>query len=400
MRKLAAVLLCSIFVVWISCPGAGKLGPINPQVRLEPGRSYIVQYWDVEPPAVLDPDGLYRPAVEDLAAEFHGQYPDIKIEIRWLKWSEAEAELSWALDNGTPPDIWSDWQGLARMDHILQIPADLWMNQDTLTPAGIRLTAHDGRGWAWPRWIWPRGLLMLNNVAQSEQYWEWQGFSSWLEANNLHVDVNDWQGEFTSQVLVAASGYNSPHWGGQELHDVLTAMEVLRDSGRLTASGEYSNLTKGNNIIGGFTPTFLAWAQRLSGETVMLPLPRIGETGYIPVTGANLIQFRQIKYKGDDHSLASAKAAEHMAVGQAKRLSGALLAAPAWVEDWDNADAGVSYQNYLVDACIEGIPLYSVDRLGRNKQAAFMLEMGEVLQDFWAGRSDASVTAKRIMELR
>ncbi|HBI57346.1 MAG TPA: hypothetical protein DDY38_11010, partial [Firmicutes bacterium] len=154
--KIMTLLLC-VFL-FVNCSGS-QPEPINPVAPLDPELIYIVEYWDVEPPSAMDPQGLYRPGVERLAKEFCGANPGIDVRIRWLKWAEAEDELTRALRDGNPPDIFADWQGIARRDHVLQIPADTWLKAELLTEAGKRLAAHEGRIWAWPRWLWPTGLL-------------------------------------------------------------------------------------------------------------------------------------------------------------------------------------------------------------------------------------------------
>jgi ABC-type glycerol-3-phosphate transport system substrate-binding protein len=413
MRKLAAVVLCSVFVVWFNCPGSRTPGPVDPDTHLDPARSYTVVYWDVDLPALFDPQGLYKPAVEKLAADFSNEYPMIAVEVRWLPWAEAEEELRKALRDGNPPDLWAEWQGLARMDHVLQVPASIWLDPELLAPAGRRVVSHDGQIWAWPRWLWPRGLLIFrDSLALGNEeleklifsQWDWTLLGEWLARNDLYLDVNDWQGEFSAQVLLAATGYGVGQWGGQELNQVFAALEVLMRQGRISASGEYRKITRGKNMVGGTAPVFATWLVENMPEEqlVLLPIPSVNpETVYYPMSSANLVQFRQAKYKGDDHSLAAALVAEYMAMGQARELSAAFWAVPAWINgEWDNSNLPTWYYSFLVDAAQKGMPLYCVDRLGRAEEMRTRKLMNAVLQDFWAGKADAHDVARRLEELR
>ena len=412
MRKLAAILLCSMFVIWINCPGSRLPGPVNPQARLEDGKEYTIVYWEGELPKALDPHGLHKPTVEKLAADFSAANPGLLVDIRWLPWAEAETELKEALRDGTPPDVWADWQGLARMDHVLQVPADIWLNQELMVPGGKRVVSHAGGIWAWPRWLWPNGLLTLRDSivisdAELEQLlysrWDWIQLGEWLEAGDLLLDVNDWQGEFTIQALLAATGFGVGQWGGQELNQVLAAIDDLRRQGRIFASGEYRKITKGKNMVGGTGPAFMIWLQENMSEEelVLLPIPGISSASYYPVSSANLIQFRQVKYKGDDHTLAAAMLAEFMAIGQSREMAAHFWAVPAWDGiEWENINLPSWYYSVLTDVAQIGLPLYPIDRRGRELEKIFREEADAVLADFWAGKADIHDLALRLEELQ
>lgn len=404
MRKLITLLLGALLV--IGC-GGGDIGQVNPKARLDPDQIYIVSYWDAEPPQVLDPQGQYRSAVEELVAEFMTENPGIRVELRWLTWTEAEGELAKALKEGVPPDLWGDWQGLARHNHPLQIAAELWTDSQLLTPAGQKSVAQEGQIWAWPRWIWPQGLLALGqDLGAGEDMWDggwdWQELGSWLENNQFNLEVNDWQGAFSCQALLAATGNNWPNWGGQELHEVFAALELLKKQGILSEEGEYMNITGGKIILGGYAPALVPWlAQNNASEPALLPLPGIS-SGYsfIPISSACLIQFRQQLYKGDDHSLAVAMVAEFLARKQGVELAELLWAAPAWdCPSW-NPQLPQAYTAVLKQSLVSGVPLHAQDVLGRRGQEEFRAAITSVLQDFWAGQADHHEVAARLEDLQ
>lgn len=403
MRKLSAVVLGILIIagcgLWRREPG-----PVNPKARLNPDKVYTVTYWEVEPPQVLDPQGKYRAKVEELVEEFCSQHPRIKIEICWLDWTEAEEELREALREGAPPDLWGDWQGLARRNHPLQIAAGLWTDPQLFTPAGRRAVTQDGEVWAWPRWTWPRGFLARAEDVGEELGpggWDWQEFGDWLEASKLQVEVNDWQGEFSCQALLAVTGNSGPNWGGQELHQVFAALELLKKKGVLSGEGEYRKITGGKIIIGGFTPALITWlAQELDCQLALLPLPGIGGSASIPISSACMLQFRQQDYKGDDHSLAAAMAAEFLAAKQSAELAEIFWAAPAWqLHAWE-PKLPREYAAVLMDSMTTGVPLRAVDAMGRKREDEFRGAITSVLRDFWAGVADHQEVAARLEELQ
>ncbi|HOB35532.1 MAG: hypothetical protein GX090_07740 [Firmicutes bacterium] len=407
MRKFLAALLAIALISGCS-PGKRRPPAVNPRVSLDSQKTYTVEYWDVELPRVWDSQGRYRQAVEELLAEFTAQHPNIRVECRWLDWSQAEAELSKALRDGAPPDIWADWQGLARRDHVLQIPARLWTDADLLNDAGRKAVVHDGEMWAWPRWIWPRGLLALaGSLEEGADWpgfdWEWRQLGEWLEERGLELVVNDWQGEFSRQALAAATGTGRGNWGGQELQEVFAALELLRNKGLVRGDGAYREITQGKIILGGYAPAFVPWLAEKTGEDlVLLPLPGMdGGRVSVPFSAANLIQFRQIQYKGDDHSLAAALLAEFLAMQSSACLAALLWAGPAWAGGaWDGSALPPSFREAATAAVVAGAPLGSIDSQGRAREEQFCAKLGAILEDFWAGRANSQDVAARIAEIQ
>lgn len=407
--KITALLLSAS--LFISCSGPQPQS-INPAAPLDPQRIYIVEYWDVEPPMAMDPLGLYRPGVEKLAQEFCGNNPGIDVRIRWLKWAEAEEELTRALRDGNPPDIFADWQGIARRDHALQIPADTWLNEELLTEAGKRLAAHEGKIWAWPRWLWPMGLLALGsniNLRDEElaqlvvSSWDWPQLGQWLQSKGLHLEANDWEGEFAAQALLASTGCGWGLWGGQELHQVFAGLELLLQEGLASGEGRYLHITEGNGVIGGAAPAFMTW---LAGKypqegAVLLPLPSAGPSRYLPISGVSLVQFRQLRYKGDDHSRAAALTAEFLAREQGTQLAQPLWAASAWDEprpDWSMFPSW--YVLLLQEAGKRGIPCRAVDAAGRRREQELRSQAALLLAKFWAGKISAQELARGFEDLQ
>ncbi|MDD2282423.1 MAG: extracellular solute-binding protein [Eubacteriales bacterium] len=407
--KIMVLLLC-VFL-FVNCSGS-QPEPINPVAPLDPELIYIVEYWDVEPPVAMDPQGLYRPGVERLAKEFGAANPGIDVRIRWLKWAEAEDELTRALRDGNPPDIFADWQGIARRDHVLQIPADTWLNAELLTEVGKRLAAHEGRIWAWPRWLWPTGLLTLGSridLSAEElarlvsSSWDWQQLGQWLQSQGLHLEANDWEGEFTSQAMLASTGCGWGRWGGQELHQVLAGLEILAQERLASGGGEYLKLTEGAVVIGGAAPAFMTWlAEEIpDDEVVLLPLPSVGPSRYLPITGVSLVQFRQLRYKGDEHARAAALAAEFLAREQGAQLAQQLRAASAWNEPQQEWAALPPWHSLLLrEAAEQGVPSRAVDMAGRRWEQELRGRAALLLADFWAGRITAQELARGIEDLQ
>jgi len=411
MRRFASVLLCALIAVGVNCPGKkSPPKPVDPRAALDSERTYTIEYWDVEPPWALDPKGLYKPAQENLLAEFSAQYPAITVETRWLKWYGAEDELNQALREGNPPDIWADWHGVARRDHVLQVPAGMWLNQDMLTPAGRKAVLHQGQVWAWPRWIWPHGLLTVRSALEASDdevnrlassRWNWEEFGLWLQNAQLDLGVMDWDAAFSSQALLAATGHGFGQWGGQELNELYADLALLAENGLVTNAGAYRKIPQGKIIIGGAAPALVTWlAENLpSDELVLLPVPGVDKVNCIPVSSANLLQFRQLKYKGDDHTRAAAMLGEYLAFRQGE-IAAALWAAPACREREWAGDLPSWYVTILKDAIEIGVPLEKADSQGRKADNIFRENAGPLLSDFWAGKADAVETAQRLEELQ
>lgn len=407
--KIIALLFCVVLLCNCSGPPAK---PINPLIPLDPELIYIVEYWDAEPPVALDPQRLYRPEVERLAREFCAGNPGIDVRIRWLKWAEAEEELTRALRDGNPPDIFADWQGMARRDHALQISADTWFNGESLTEAGKRLAVHEGRIWAWPRFFWPVGLLTLGSSlnASAEELeqlvsssWDWQQLGQWLESKGLHLEANDWEGEFAVQAMLASAGCGWDRWGGQELHQVFAGLEMLVRGGVASGGGQYLKITGKAEVIGGAAPALMTWLTEKmpDDEVVLLPMPSVGQARYIPITGGSLLKFRQLRDKGDAHGRAAAMAAEFLAREQGAQLAPQLRAASAWAEP--QADMGTLPQWYVLllrEAAEQGIPGRAVDAAGRRQEQEFRGQASLLLAKFWAGKISAQELAQGFEDLQ
>ena len=397
--KMMALLLGVL--LFFSC-SQQKPGEIDPNVPLDPAQVYVVEYWDAEPPVALDPQRQYRPAVEQLAANFTIMNPEILVRIRWLDWVEAENELTQALQEGNPPDIFVDWQGIARRDHVLQVPAGIWLQADSLNDGGKKLAAHEGKLWAWPRWLCPLGLIAAGDgkIIQGlrelmEINWGWSQLSRWLQEQELTFIISDWDGEFTAQALLAATGYGWGHWGGQELNEVFAGLEILVQQGLIT-SGSILPATEGA-VIGGLGPAFRGWLANEcpNTEVILIPLPSAGPVRYIPITGTNLIQFRRLRSRGDDQCRAAAMVAEYLAREQGAQLAPMFLGVTAWdLEALDGGELSSWHQQMLLEAIDWGIPNRANDWTGRCWEQERRQEAAPCLAKFWAGEIGAEELAK------
>lgn len=405
--KIMPFLLCLLLL--FNCSGPAPR-TIDGEAQLDPEKIYIVEYWDAEPPQALDPLGQYRGLVEKMAAEFTTINPGIEVRIRWLKWVEAEDLLAQALREGNPPDLYGDWWGLARRDHVLQVPAQ-WLKEELLTAAGIGLTSHGGEIWAWPRWLWPMGLLSFETTLSLESeellHWvenplSWQELGDWLAARGLHLEVNDWEAEFTSQALRAASGAGWGQWGGQELSQVFGGLSYLVENKLVKEGADYLAAKENNSLLGGGAPAMLTWlaAEYPQEKIVLLPLPSAGPVAHIPVSGTNLLQFRQLRYKGDEHCRAAAMAAEYLARAQGQ-LAKQYWAISAWVEPLpQGGDLPSWYELYLEKAALLGIPARGVDATGRRREQELRLQAGDLLKKFWAGLISPAELASAFEDLQ
>lgn len=392
--KITPLALCLVLLA--NCFGSTPETVIDPSVPLDPDHTYVIEYWDVELPMALDPHRVYRPEVEKVVAEFCAANPGIDVRLRWLQWTEAEEELARVLRDGNPPDIFAHWQGIARRDHVLQIPANTWLDKELLTEAGKNMSTHEGKIWAWPLMFWPLGLLAKESYTGIDQGeledivgspWDWPQLAQWLENKGLHLVVNDWESEFTTQALVTSTGCSWGQWGGQELHQVFSGFELVVKEGLVTGSRN-QKLLQGDEILGGVSPALMFWLMENSPEdkVLLLPLPTAGPTRYVPIAGANLLQFRQLNYKGDDHGRAGAMVAEFLSREKGSQLAGLLKAASPWQDSLlDQEGFPPWYALLLQEATKLGVPCRRVDKAGVVQEQESRIRTAILLAKFWAG---------------
>ncbi len=397
--KIIALVLCLFLLS--SC---GSQGPqsLDPAVPLAKDKVYIIEYWEAQPPPALDPRRQYRAGVEEIAAQFNLANPGINLRIRWLDWVEAEGELEKALREGNPPDLYGDWLGLARRDHVLQVPAAYWLDQEELAEAGKNLVAHEGKLWAWPRWLWPLGLIALESESGLGQSLpiptRWEELAHWLESRDLRLAINDWEGEFSGQALLASAGGGWGRWGGQELNQVFAGLAALVEGG-LVAEEPAFLADAPDCLLGGTEPALLAWLwENQEKEALLLPLPSVGPDRFYPIAGASLLQFRQVRYKGDDHSRAAALAAHYLAREQGELPP--LGAVSAWVQGAPGGETPAGYKEILLAAREKGVPSRAVDRRGRREEDEMRTGAATLLAEFWAGRLGPAEIAQGFEDLQ
>lgn len=408
MRKMAVV----VIVLCLTAGGcaADLPGVVNPDVALDPNATYTLTYWDVEVPPMLGSADQYKEATTKAIENFCRIYPNIEVAVEWLSWHHAQARLNKALRDGVPPDLYVCWQGLARYDHVLQVPAELYLTGE-LHAAAERVAMVDGRLWAWPRWLWPRGLVMLGKDIESggsqldeilRQGWDLEAFARWLEQEDLTVVVNDYRGEFTGQLLLAATGANFERgWGGQELSQLLSSLEAWRDADLIRA-GEYREISLGKNIIGGGTPALTQW---LAGqdweEIVLLPLPGFyRHLSCCALESTTVLLFRQVKYQGDEHTRAAAMLAQWLAEHLGTELAASFGAVSAWPGQASEEQLHSGYWRYLLDCADDGVALACNHRRGREEEDKFRLALNEQLAQFWAGKINGEELAQWMREQR
>ena len=400
--KVTAVLL-AFFTFW------GLLGTqtLNPNLATSdnPEKIYIVSYWDAEPPKAIDPEGQYRQEVERIAADYCLANPSIDLRMRWLDWVNAEEELAAALRDGNPPDIFADWLGLSYRDHILQLEVGNWLHGEELEPVGKRLVCYGDKLWAWPRWYWPHGIIALgvNLPARLREgdfaAWDWPSLRAWLVEEGTCLEVNDWDCGFTAQAMLSSTGCGWGRWGGQELNEIIGEIELLRREGLATNQGHYLKGQEGYPLVG-VSPAFMTWLaqQEKDKELILLPVPSLGSKTYLPVSGTSLIQFRQVRYKGDDHSQAAGRVAAHLARSQGEKLSHLFLGASAWREsispqaDW--------WGLLLTETAHRGVPLRAIHKAGRQREQARMLLVAPFIAEFWAGTLTSAELAQELEGLQ
>ncbi|HOC06239.1 MAG: hypothetical protein ACOX21_01045 [Bacillota bacterium] len=407
--KIIPLSLC--LILFANCFGAAPETVIDPDAALDAERTYIVEYWDVELPRALDPQSKYRPGVEKALEEFCAANPGIDVRLRWLQWTEAGEELARVLRDGNPPDIFADWQGIARSDHLLQIPASTWLDKEHLTAAGKNMSTHEGKIWSWPLMFWPLGLLVMESrcglsmeelEAVIRSPWDWPQFAQWLESKGLQLLANDWESEFAAQALVASTGRSWGQWGGQELHQVFTGLKLVVDGG-LVHKGRDTQILQGEDVIGGTTPALMFWLKENYPEeqVLLLPLPAAGSAAYLPISGVNLLQFRQLRYKGDDHARAAAMVAEFLAQEQGSQLAGLLMAASPWRDSpQESPEVPAWYSLLLREAKERGVPSRRTDKAGVIKEQEARRHAAILLAQFWAGEISPEELARGFEEFQ
>lgn len=422
---------------WAGRQDFGEVRP-NPRAEIDPGRRYVLRYWDYRWPTA--PDGTaYEGWLREALAEFGRRFPNVRVEYRLLDPVSGDADLVEALRRGDPPDVFATPPGGAVLyDRTLQVPADLYATREErgsrgtppayLAPA-LAAASVEGRMWAWPRWmtahVWlghrrAMAAAGLDPDGVARGGWDWNAFAAALSARPDAVAglaVNT-AGTGVFEDLMHAQGIpaplgadGSPRWTRDALRTVAAWLEDLRHNEHLPLQAESSPDAMVDRILNGrvmvlaganpwLTAKLLYTQPGTPGDLVLLPVPvQPGDRPTLRVSAGNLLVFRQKDYRGHDHTRAAVELARHLSRLRhpwAVPGSGIFPSHRAAFEAWAGASAAYGP---AVDATLltwaGAPPGRTADRAAR--EARWREEtLAPAVAAFWAGELDAAGLADRV----
>lgn len=421
---------------WAGRPAPGEVRP-NPRAEIDPGRRYVLRYWDYRWPTA--PDGTaYEAWLREALAEFGRRFPNVRVEHRLLDPISGDADLVEALRRGDPPDVFATLPGGAVLyDRTLQVPADLYLTREerggkeappAYLEAALAAASAHGRLWGWPRWmaahVWlghrqAMAAAGLDPDGVAREGWDWNAFAAALAARPDAVAglaVNT-AGTGVFEDLMHAQGIaspfgpdGSPRWTRDALRTVAAWLADLRHNEHLPLQAESSPDAMVDRILNGrvmvlaganpwLTAKLLYTQPGTPGDLVLLPVPvPPGDPPALRVSAGSLLVFRQKDYRGHDHTRAAVELARHLSRLRhpwAVPGSGVFPSHRAAYEPWLRASA--AYGPAIDDAALAWAgapPGRTRDEAAR--EARWRDEtLAPAVTAFWAGELDAAGLAAR-----
>lgn len=337
---------------------------IDPMASIDPERRYRLVVWEHEVPLPWDA-GSHRKALADAVDEFTKVWPNVTVEVHFLEWDEGHGRLREALATGTPPDVYGMPFGVRLFDAGWQIPIDPYLAQEAasdLFASARRAVSHDGRTWAWPRWILP-GLWaarddLIPSPGQGRFAWTSGEFlevaaDAKTKAGALGLAANAYDPYLFYDVMVATTGRNligadgRRAWSIEEIEKGLAFFKELIERGVTGSDAARMSRTRLASFWNGraavIAPT-TPWLMRhlltrgvgeegagsRRGAVRPVPPPSLDQPPEaLRATVAGYVIFRQDPYQGDDHTRLAMFLAEHLSRRLGAWEAAQLFAVPA-----------------------------------------------------------------------
>ena len=338
---------------------------IDPQAKLDPQKEYKIVYWDY--PLLWGIEGDYEDFLQTSIQEFQQNYPNIKVEYKFLSPLQGRKKLEDSLEQGSPPDIYNAILGNKLFASKLQLPIDLLISKEELkrySSAALDSFSAQDKIWGLPHliipqlWVGNESILKRTKLNLSEVYeqgWSWQEFSQTAsQIANLepqrYIIFNPQQEKLLYQLASTVEAETTTETG--EFNQVLLSnsfkllnnlkenkvfpKEEAKMSEKFLASFWQGQV----GIIAPVTPWLLNSIYQQNKrypkvELTLLPVPMQVKKEKVLIETAGLVLFRQQEYKGDDHSKAVYKFAKFINQKQSLYLSSKLKVPPAYLPNYD-----------------------------------------------------------------
>lgn len=345
---------------------------IDPLASIDPERRYHLVVWEHEVPLPWD-EGSHREALAAAVDEFTKVWPNVTIDVQVFEWYEGHGKLREALATGNPPDVYGMPLGVRLIDARWQVPIDGYLAQEAssdLFESARRSVTHDGRSWAWPRWVLPNLWVAREDLTpllgEGRPQWTAEEFLSIAadaktKSGAFGLVANAYDPYLFFDVMVASTGKNligsdgRRAWTTEELEAGLAFFKELIERGLTDSNAERMSRTRlasfWNKRAAVIAPT-TPWLMRhlltrggVSGggasgadalpddvDHLALPVPPPAidrRAGALRGSVAGYAVFRQAPYRGDDQTRLAMLLAEHLSRRLGPWEAAHLFAVPA-----------------------------------------------------------------------
>ncbi|MBI2874538.1 MAG: extracellular solute-binding protein, partial [Firmicutes bacterium] len=153
----------------------GREAPLFYRTELPKDERFRITLWEYDYPV---PYGVspYRSYLEEALDAFNELYPNIEVEVQFLRPGEGQAKLRRALAEGYPPDVYSTWWEEPPAVYPFQVPVTPYLlegERGSYSETGWLASARGQKGkeilWAWPRWLFVRAMMANRNLLDTAE---------------------------------------------------------------------------------------------------------------------------------------------------------------------------------------------------------------------------------------
>lgn len=438
-----ALVAGGIFYYWSHANRLISVGDvrIDPKASIDPDREYHLVLWEHEVPLPWD-EGSHRKALADAIDEFTKVWPNVTVDVHIFEWYEGHGRLREALAVGDPPDVYGMPMGVRLIDPDWQVPIDGYLTQEAsvdLFESARRAVTHDGRTWAWPRWILPSLWVAREDLTALLE----TGRPSWTAEEFLRVAAdaktkagafglvaNPYDPNLFVDVMVASTGKNligadgRRAWSIQEIEEGLSFFQALIGRGLTDSDAQRMSRTRLANfwnqraaVISPTTPWLMRHLLTRGGVSsegerghgalpaeathlaLPVPPPAIARgPGALRASIAGYAVFRQEPYRGDDRTRLAMHLAEHLSRRLGPWEAAHLLAVPAHpsaLERW-RTDAGLPEKELqlIVEWAGKALAPPLVDAFAQQQERAAQEALAEEFLKLWSGGEPADLAVR------
>lgn len=159
---------------------------MDPYAKINPEKRYQLEMWDYD-----WPESNYQSKVNLALVDFQKRYPNIKVTVKWLDWSNGEQLLKDALVKGAAPDVYCSAYDFPSFNYKFQIPVGPFLNESERKTYDLALTdicSINGVLGYIPRWVslklWLGNPVLLEKCGYSALKIQNEGLG-WPDLNKI-----------------------------------------------------------------------------------------------------------------------------------------------------------------------------------------------------------------------